>query len=324
MPKRHFAVLLLLVSTLVSTPLTANAKGNRGQVIGTIHFASSNSTLDAHDKRSLRSIALKLATAQSITVTGYEQKTTSNTSESKLGMKRAKVVKDYLRSLGVKATIKLVNAHFPKNNPTKSSARKVVIRSTFDTTTPIVKPTPTASSSAINVTIVNYMQTVYDEPDCSVQHLRFNLTSATLTGTSFTKTQNLEIQHNGQFATVTEFPSYLHICEYRTVFKNVPNGEYVATTSALLTPFGVTNGGWRNFWMTTESTAVLPENLRTSSAPPVLGAGSTFSPNGQSLTACNFDENFSDISQSHPVVGVHVTVNNRSVQAPRVYANDDC
>lgn len=305
-------------------PLSASATSHSGRVIGNVHFTKDNASLDAHDRTKLRAIAKDLVDATSITVIGYEQKTSLSKRSSSLGLQRAKAVKRYLLARGITARITIKDGKFPKRNATRATARRVEIRALFPAASPTANPSPSASITEQNVTVVNYFQTVCEEPDCSLQHMRFNFTSVTLTGPSYSRTQVLELQHGGQFTTVQELPSNAHSCEYRTVFRNVPNGTYLAMTSAALTDYGVAHSGWRNLWMTTESSAVIPESLQNSGHAPTFGPGSYFSSAGQSQIGCNLDESYSDIAGQHPVVGTSFTVHGASVQAPRIYANDDC
>ena len=322
MPKRIIAACLLTISLVSAGSLSAKANDNSLGVVHSVQFSRNDARLDAKDKSALLAALPKLNAAATITITGYEQKTANTKNKSTLGLKRAIAVKKFLVSHGVKARISVLNGYFPKALASSASSRKVNIRITSLTATPTTPVVSPSSPTTNDVTVINYFQPRSELADCTQTNIV--PVSVTLSGNSSTRTQNLNIQNDGQRVGVPGLPQYINVCEYKTVFTDVIDGSYVATTSASLTQLGVDNNQWSYFYSSTEDTAQVPASLAIGGNPPIFSPGSIFGEIGSRQNSCNYRDNFANNLDSQPVVGVNVVVNGASLTAPRIYMNEDC
>lgn len=92
----------------------------------TVYFQTGSSRLGARSVWKLKHLLPTLKQQSAITLTSYVQKGGIANSKA-LSMKRAKAVQKYLRSHGVKASIKLIVNKTPKRNASAPSARRVEI-----------------------------------------------------------------------------------------------------------------------------------------------------------------------------------------------------
>ena len=81
-----------------------------------IFFNENGYTLSSEGMRKIKQFAETVDSESSLTIVGYTDGCGSNSFNNKLSMRRSKVVRGYLRSLGVKNDIKLVSAGEVSNN----------------------------------------------------------------------------------------------------------------------------------------------------------------------------------------------------------------
>jgi len=115
-----FAVAALLGATLIPTSATAATT-----TLGTVYFKSNSSTLSSAGKQTLSGLKNSISKSDTVTATGHIRNH-SNKSDT-IGLDRAKAVKTYLVSIGVKATIKVVDGHMPIVGSADSTADNVVV-----------------------------------------------------------------------------------------------------------------------------------------------------------------------------------------------------
>ena len=116
-----FASIAIAAGSLITQPIT-----NAGATpIGVVQFSSGSSNLNNTAKGILSAISKKIAKTDSVTLTGYLRNHSNQ--DSSIGLSRANAVKNYLVSIGVKASIKTVNGGVPKIGGSLASANQVVV-----------------------------------------------------------------------------------------------------------------------------------------------------------------------------------------------------
>ena len=115
-----FAVVALLSTAIIPTGAFAASSE-----IGSVNFASNSSSLTPAAKRTLSGLKSKIVTSDKLTATGYIRNHSNN--GHTVALARANAVKNYLVSIGVKATIGVADGGVPKVGGSTASANKVTI-----------------------------------------------------------------------------------------------------------------------------------------------------------------------------------------------------
>lgn len=168
----------LFVGSLVDAP-SAVAKAKHpvsNKTDGWVQFAPGSAKLTKAAKSELRAFAKKYKKAKSFKVTGYVQKAGSDANNKKLSTARAKSVRKYLRTIGVKVPVAVKGMKVPKNWGKSASARRAVIKAVMPTssgnsggsgnngggTGPSVCPNPTFDPTQYWVTHEDNTETASD------------------------------------------------------------------------------------------------------------------------------------------------------------------
>ena len=189
---------------------------------GWVQFDAGSATLSQAAKSELRHIVKINANAKSFKVTGYVQRSGSNSNNGKLSKARAASVKNYLRSLGVTVPITIRGAKVPKKSGSKVSARRAVIEAVKASSTTPVAPTPIAPSPSpspdVLGSISGTIQRFHPYDTCADVQLDYvKLYEGT------TLIRNVEAPTWSSTAN--------RICDYAYSFTDLPNGTYTVEES---------------------------------------------------------------------------------------------
>ncbi len=259
----RFLVSLVLAS-LVTTSLveTSHATTQGASRVVTVHFSSNSSALSSSARVAIRKLAKKSATVDYYVVTGYVQNSGSDLNNTWLSLRRAKMVRGFMRKSGITAPIKVRSGGVPKRHGKFANARRVTIVAFASTHTP--RPTPTNPSTATDVT-VNTQQSMVDIanqnpsspllqaiwnvhgiPSCGMggcehsMYLDSNSKSLTLPGTDW----DVSIQNDTNYLSIvtlngaTNCPRdsnspNMYVCEH------VNNGDVITVTQGALKTFTI-------------------------------------------------------------------------------------
>ena len=139
------AALAIGVSGLASA---ANATPATKTRVASVHFASDSSVLNSKAKHKIHAAVTGKSNVDHYIVTGYVQNSGSDLNNKWLSLRRAKMVRGYMRKIGVHVRIVVRAGGIPKHHGSSANARRVTIvavAKTAHTSTPTRTPTPSAS-----------------------------------------------------------------------------------------------------------------------------------------------------------------------------------
>ena len=134
----------LATAALLSTAIIPTGASAASTTGGTVYFASNSSTLTPAAKSTLNSLKSKIAASDKLTATGYIRNHSNN--GRTVALARANAVKNYLVSIGVKATIDVADGGVPKIGGSIDSADNVTItKSTYTISAEMISTSQTAN-----------------------------------------------------------------------------------------------------------------------------------------------------------------------------------
>ena len=113
------------------TPVDSNGGNKYPKLSAWVYFAGDSAVLSTATKKKLRDLALKakkIAAKPYITVIGRVRETPDKSYDARLSLQRARNVRNYLKTLGVKGTYKVVSAGISPENRPMSRRAEVTIR----------------------------------------------------------------------------------------------------------------------------------------------------------------------------------------------------
>ena len=138
---KRFLSAVFAIGLCLSFVQNANAKS--AVPTKTVYFAVGQSKLNTSAKSTLASLAKTLKPSDTVDVRGFVQVSSSSKNDISLSKARAKSVKSYLVSLGVKSKITIKGYGLPKSQRSSAKSRRAeiyVVRAT-----PSVSPSPSPS-----------------------------------------------------------------------------------------------------------------------------------------------------------------------------------
>lgn len=318
MTKRRYVGLFFSFTAMLSAPLVAHAQSNSQSVV---HFKAYVTSLDSGNKEQLRKLLPTLKNAGSITITGYEQKTSAHDKAGAIGQKRAIAVRDNLQSMGITTPITVLNGKFPTSNPYSAKSREAVITIRQSAINPTPKPVPTKPVTHTHFVMKSFFAPVHGAPhDCVSGHNSFWPTSMTINGNGYSHTQSTITQYNGAFVPQGHAPTPIgtqDVCELDTTFQDLPAGTYIVTLNVQH------NSGflpWSSLWIASDKTYTMPDEISSYLTPT---PNTWLGPNGSSTDRCYYGNAYTTIG-TQPVAKISVTTDGKNGIGPLFYLNDDC